>query len=194
MSIIIVTRGTVVDPSGPNLTPNTSGFDNAGLFGPAFTNLGDVPYTITWTLGQPSPIGHIGDILDVALTIHGFTYDMGAVPPGDQIGIRSQYGLDAGGNLAYASFHSFLSTLPVGAPNFAGPSFLASYDIDILPGFRPITDIGQATLAVRGHPYETVVNFSVPAPELGSGIVGLLIIGLVAAAITCREAASRALG
>ncbi len=179
MSIIILTHGTIVTPSGPDLTPNTSGYDNAGLFGPAFTNLGDVPYTITWTLGPPSPIGHIGDILDVALTIHGFTYNMGAVPPGDQIGIRSQYGLNAFGNLSYAGFHSELSTLPVGAPNFAGPSFLASYDIDIRQVFPPITNIGQATLAVRGHPYETVVDFAVPNPELGSGIVGLLTIVLM---------------
>ncbi len=176
MSLIILTRGTIVAPNGPDLTPNTPGYDNAGLFGPAFTNLGDVPYTLAWTLAPPIAVQY-GNVLDVALTIHGFTYNMGAVPPGDQIGIRSQYGIDAFGNLSYASFHSFLSTLPVGAPNFAGSAPLASYDIDILS--RPLTNIGQATLEISGHPYMTVVNFSVPAPELGCGMVGLLTIVLL---------------
>ncbi len=185
MSTIILTRGTIVAPNGPDLTPNTSGYDNAGLFGPAFANLGGEHYTITWTLGTPFWYGTQGYVTGAALTINGHSYDMAAVPPGEQIETEGgpQYGLDGQGHLAFASFNSALSTLPVGAPNFAGPDGRDSYRIEIRPDYRPISNIGQATLQVYGHTWETVVNFAVPAPELGSGIVGLLMLGFLAAVI-----------
>ncbi len=126
---------------------------------------------------------------DVALTINGFSYDFGAVPLGDQISAGGQYGLDEvrHGSLNYAGFDSFLSTLPTGAPNFAGPSPLASYGIHIMPGANQINDIGWASLAVRGHPYETVINFAVPTPEIGSGIVGLLMLAGVSLTALARH-------
>ncbi len=185
MSTIVLTQGTIVAPVGPDLRPDTSGYDNAGLFGPAFANLGGDHYTLKLTLG-PLVGPYYGLVQDVTLTINGFTYDFAVVPPGDQISAHGQYGVDTHGNLNYASFSSFLSTPPIGAPNFAGPTLLADYFIRILPGADP-TNIGQATLAVRGHPYETVVNFAIPNPELGSGIVGLLTLALIIGAIVPRQ-------
>ncbi len=187
MSTIILTEGTIVSPLGPDLRPDTQGYDNAGLFGPAFANLGGEHFTLTWTLG-PLAGPSYGWVQDVALTINGFTYDFGAVPPGDQVSAGGQYGIDAHGNLVYASFSSLLSTLPTGAPNFAGPSLLASYEIHtLMPPYQPVEDFGHAILAVRGHPWETVVNFAVPNPELGSGIVGLLMLASVSLSVLARH-------
>ncbi len=171
---------------GPDLRPDTSGYDNAGLFGPAFANLGGDHYTLTWTLG-PIVAPQYGLVQDVILTINGFTYDMAAVPLGDQISASGQYGVDTHGNLNYATFSSMLSTPPIGAPNFAGPTLLADYSIRILPGLADPTNIGQATLAIRGHPYETTINFAIPNPELGSGIVGLLTLALIIGAVAPRQ-------
>ncbi len=72
----VVSSGIVFD--------NYSGFDNGGFFGTPGASLVGDRYLITWTAVDCECIGESNDsfpapnpILDVTLTINGFTYDFG---------------------------------------------------------------------------------------------------------------------
>jgi hypothetical protein len=81
-------QGTVNAPTGPDSSSGVYGYDNGGFFGPAYANLGGVPFTVTWTgtdcncyggPGVPSSLGGpISPIPDAVLTINGISVDINA--------------------------------------------------------------------------------------------------------------------
>jgi hypothetical protein len=179
-----IVQGTVVAPTGSDSSPSAYGYDNAGLFGPAFANLGGLPFRVVWTgtdcncYGGPgnsvSPsFGPNGPITDAILTINGVSLDLNEFN-----NINTSEWLDN----VFGPFLQLQTTMQFN-PNPPWNEIFPTSQFTLATGVNnPLTGIGGAAyldLADGNHPYPS--NFflmtdiaAVPAPILGAGLPGLV--------------------
>jgi hypothetical protein len=74
-------QGYVANPTGPDSSPSTNGYDNGGFFGPQFANLGGLPFTVTWTGTDCNCYGGLinvtaSPLTGATLTINGATVNL----------------------------------------------------------------------------------------------------------------------
>jgi len=174
-AITYTASGVIAAWPGTAISGETWGIDGGGYFGSAGASLVGAPYAVTWTATDCECIGAANyaplassypkpnPIVDVTLTINGFTYDFG-------------------GNGWYGAF--YFNDQATGY--FDGGSFIeTSVGVAPTPGIQgsfQIINNRSSTLQFTSGMFQeapVVVNrlasVSVPGPVAGSGLPGLLM-------------------
>jgi hypothetical protein len=183
-------QGVVAAPTRSDLSPDTPGYDNGGLFGPRFANLGGDPFIIAFSVTTPTPCNCSGSsgginttadtppVLDAVLTINGVSFDL--APPATGVNHNIIYASWYGGDAPSIYFINTLTT-PFGPPTFG--EFIASSRLGV-DGFNAYgTGVGFADLSANKFDFPTNMNLQVnsispmpvPMPSLGAGWPGLIL-------------------
>jgi hypothetical protein len=181
-------QGFIVAPTQPD-AGGVYGYDNSGFFGPQFSNLGGLPYTVVWT-GTPcncsvGPVivngdfTHInGPITGATITINGITVDLFQFN-----NVTQSEWLTAAPNAGAQVQTEILSE-----PFPSGAAILPSSEYSLTTWFN-----GNSTGGADGvfYLHDTQHNFTtnafltvdfvgenpmpVPAPVVGEGLIPLLL-------------------
>ena len=182
-------QGKIMPPTGPDLSPDTAGYDNGGLFGPRFTNLSGDPFIITFSVTTPTPCNCSGGsgginptppspVLDALLTINGISFDLAPPPSGIDHNIIAS--LWNGGLHPAIQFTNTLTT-PFGPPTFG--EFIAQSRLAVT-GFDAYgTGVGFADLSANKFDFPTnlslqvnsISTMPVPMSDIGAGLPGAIL-------------------